>query len=48
MISERPYRAYRKSMSEQDALEEIRKNAGTQFDPNIAHIFVEKVMKFQW
>jgi len=48
MISERPYRAYRKSMSEKDAADEIRKNAGTQFDPKIAHIFVVKVMNFQW
>lgn len=44
MISERPYRAYRKSMSIHDALDEIRKNAGTQFDPAIAHIFVNRVM----
>jgi diguanylate cyclase (GGDEF)-like protein/PAS domain S-box-containing protein len=48
MISERPYRAYRKSMSKQDALDEIRKNAGTQFDPKIAQIFVEKALTLDW
>lgn len=36
-------RSYRKSMSEEIALGEIRKNAGIQFDPELAMIFVEKV-----
>ena len=36
-------RSYRKSMSEEIALGEIRKNAGIQFDPELAIIFVEKV-----
>lgn len=41
-------RSYRNSMSEEEALREIRKNAGIQFDPEIANIFVEKIasMKF--
>jgi diguanylate cyclase (GGDEF)-like protein/PAS domain S-box-containing protein len=48
MISERPYRAYRKSISTHEALDEIRKNSGTQFDPRVARVFVEKVMYEQW
>jgi len=42
MIEDRPYR---KAMSKEAAIEEIRKNSGTQFDPGIAKIFVEKVLK---
>lgn len=37
-------RAYRKAMSEEEAAEEIRKNAGTQFDPKIVKQFVYKVL----
>jgi len=48
MISERPYRTYRKSMSIEEAISEIKKNSGTQFDPTIAKIFVEKVMHYTW
>lgn len=48
MISERPYRTYKKSMNTLDALHEIRKNAGSQFDPSIARVFVEKVMMLDW
>ena len=45
MTSERPYR---NPLSEEEVLSEIRKNAGTQFDPEIARIFVEKVLKRRW
>jgi len=45
MTSERPYR---KALSEEVALTEIRKNAGTQFDPEIARIFIEKVLAKAW
>jgi HD-GYP domain-containing protein (c-di-GMP phosphodiesterase class II) len=38
-------RPYRKAMSEQDAIAEILKNSGTQFDPEIARIFIEKIGK---
>lgn len=38
MTSDRPYRF---AMREEDALDEIRKNAGTQFDPDIGQTFVE-------
>ena len=33
-------RAYRKAMSKQEAIEEIIKNSGTQFDPDISKIFI--------
>ena len=35
-------RAYRSAMTRREALEEIRKNSGTQFDPEISRIFIEK------
>ena len=38
-------RAYRKPLSQEEAAEEIMKNAGTQFDPELAKTFVEKVVK---
>jgi len=38
MINPRPYRI---AMSKEKALSEIRKNAGTQFDPHFAKIFVD-------
>ena len=39
MTSERPYR---KAFSEEDTVEEIKKNAGAQFDPDIARVFVRR------
>ena len=39
------FRAYRKPLSEEIVLDEIRKNAGVQFDPILAKIFIEKVLK---
>jgi len=36
-------RVYRKALSPKAAMEEIRKNAGTQFDPKIAEMFLEIV-----
>ncbi len=45
MTSDRPYR---KAMSATDAVTEIIKSAGTQFDPELAKIFVEKVLQMQW
>ena len=38
MTTDRPYRAH---MSEEDALLEIERNAGTQFDPQLATLFVQ-------
>ncbi|MDD4000283.1 MAG: hypothetical protein PHX62_05260 [Bacilli bacterium] len=42
MISDRPYQ---KAVSTDEALEEIINNAGTQFDPKYAKMFVEMVKK---
>jgi diguanylate cyclase (GGDEF)-like protein/PAS domain S-box-containing protein len=41
MICDRPYR---KALSQEDAMIEIKRNAGIQFDPIIAKVFVEKVL----
>ena len=42
MTSERPYRD---AQSVEYALQELKKNAGTQFDPMIVDVFIEKVQK---
>ncbi|HPX15758.1 MAG TPA: diguanylate cyclase [Petrotogaceae bacterium] len=34
-------RVYRKALSKEEALNEIKNNSGTQFDPNISNIFIE-------
>lgn len=34
-------RVYRKAMMREEAMDEIRKNSGTQFDPHIASVFLE-------
>lgn len=44
MISERPYR---KPIDKETALGEILKNAGSQFDPELAVMIVENVLKLQ-
>lgn len=38
-------RSYRKALSEMEVLAEIQRNSGTQFDPEIARIFLEKVLQ---
>ncbi len=45
MTSDRPYR---KKMSKEAAAREIVLNAGTQFDPELAKLFVEKVLNKIW
>ena len=41
-------RTYHNSKSIEAGLDEIRKNAGSQFDPKVAKIFVERVMGSEW
>jgi HD-GYP domain-containing protein (c-di-GMP phosphodiesterase class II) len=41
-------RSYKKALSEAAAVDEVKKNAGTQFDPEIARIFIEKVLGCVW
>lgn len=38
------FRKYRDPVSIEEAASEIIKNAGTQFDPNLAQLFVYKVL----
>lgn len=45
MTTDRPYR---KALSVDFAIEEIKKCSGTQFDPDVAKAFVTKVMKREW
>jgi len=45
MTADRPYR---KRLSREYAVSEIIRCSGTQFDPKIAKIFVEKVLEEQW
>lgn len=37
-------RTYRVTMTNEEAIEEIRRNSGTQFDPKVARVFIEKVL----
>ena len=41
-------RAYRQGLSLEDAIDEIKECAGTQFDPKISRVFVEKVLGKKW
>jgi diguanylate cyclase (GGDEF)-like protein len=41
MITERPYRAAR---SQEDAVRELRRSAGTQFDPYLVDVFIRRVL----
>ncbi len=42
MITEK---SYRKSLTEEAAIEELKLNSGTQFDPKLVKLFIEKVLK---
>jgi HD-GYP domain-containing protein (c-di-GMP phosphodiesterase class II) len=44
MVSERPYA---EPMTFDEALDELRRNAGTQFDPHVVDVFSRKVEKFR-
>ena len=44
MTQDRPYR---RAMSAEDAAAEIKKNAGSQFDPEIVRVLLEKVLQKQ-
>jgi len=41
-------RTYGKALSEEEAANEIRRCSGTQFDPEVARVFVEKVLGQEW
>jgi len=41
-------RAYCREISETEAISELKKGAGTQFDPDLARLFVEKVLEKTW
>lgn len=45
MVSDRPYH---KAVSEDEAAREIIFHSGSQFDPDIAKVFVEKVLRRRW
>nr|WP_320024467.1 HD domain-containing phosphohydrolase [uncultured Acetobacterium sp.] len=38
-------RTYRKGLSEQEAIAELKRYSGIQFDPEVAQVFIEKVLK---
>ena len=38
---------YKKILSKEEAIKEIKKCSGTQFDPNLAEVFIEQVLKEQ-
>ena len=39
-------RPYRKALSTEEAIGELRKFSGTQFDPEIVSVFVDKVLPY--
>jgi HD-GYP domain-containing protein (c-di-GMP phosphodiesterase class II) len=38
-------RPYRKALKQTEAIQEIEKNAGTQFDPSVVNVFLEIIQK---
>jgi HD-GYP domain-containing protein (c-di-GMP phosphodiesterase class II) len=45
MTSDRPYR---KALSVEAAIDEIQSNVGTQFDPDIATVFLENIKHWNY
>jgi len=45
MMTDRPYR---KALTKDQAVEQLKKYSGTQFDRNVAEIFVEMVLGLKW
>lgn len=41
-------RRYEKTLSKEEVLTIVRNNAGTQFDPEITRVFIEKVLNKRW
>jgi diguanylate cyclase (GGDEF)-like protein/PAS domain S-box-containing protein len=41
-------RAYRSAMTKEEAINEIRRCSGTQFDPEVTRVFIEKVLGQEW
>ncbi|HHX59850.1 MAG TPA: diguanylate cyclase [Epulopiscium sp.] len=44
----RSNRPYRKALCEDEIVREFAENAGTQFDPELSKLFVEKILKREW
>lgn len=40
-------RIYHKAISKKEAITELKDHAGTQFDPEIVRVFIEKVLKYE-
>ncbi|MGV8907146.1 MAG: diguanylate cyclase [Acetobacterium sp.] len=39
---------FRRALSEKEAINEIKRCSGTKFDPDLSHVFVEKVLGKKW